>query len=659
VQDSASPNFHRFLTPEEFGRHYGPSDGDLNTIQTWLRSHGLTVAKVSRGRTAIEFSGTVDQVEQTFHTSIHQYVRNGSAHWMNTTNPMIPAALAPVVAGVTSLTDLKPRPQILHGPVGHWDSTRGRFEPSLTVSVSNQDYLFMSPGDAATVYDAPNSFNSLLSAGQAVLDGTGVTIGVVEDAQPDLGNLNGYQQLFGLPQKGVNIVVDGDPDSANFDPNAKDEEILDIQVAQGLAPGAQLNLYTAADTVFQSGVFLAALRAVDDNAVNILSVSYGECEADLGAASNLEIFNAWEQAAAQGITVLASSGDSGSAGCDDPSSETVAVNGLAVSGVASTPFDIAVGGTDFAVLSTGFSTYVSPSTQGKLTSVLQYIPEDAWNDSAQTPGLLATNTPLLSSGQTNIIGGGGGSSSTAGYTKPGWQQGFAASSGDNYRDLPDVSLFSGEGRYRAVWAICEDGDCLGADSTIHGVGGTSAAAPAFAGILAMVNQKVGASTRLGQADWVLYQLAQTTPSAFHSMANSNNAVVCSSGSPNCGANGFLTGYNVAAGYSQATGLGSVDITKLVNAWGSDALVSTTTTLSLDKTSFAHGTLVNITAAVAPGDATGTVAVVNNAGAQAGAQNSTAGRPLGVLHNFQEVTIRYLPPMEETEATAAAPLKPQP
>jgi len=238
--------------------------------------------------------------------------------------------------------------------------------------------------------------------------------------------------------------------------------------------------------------------------------------------------------------------------------------------------------------------------------------------------MLATNSIYSdSSGLTNIIAGGGGASSLgngdeAGYPKPLWQQGFPLSNTGIVRNLPDVSLLAENGRYGAMWALCigETSDCAdGTASTIHGAGGTSASAPAFAGILAMVNQKVGASTRLGQANWVLYKLAQTNPSAFHQIVTGNNSVYCSSGSLNCGVNDFITGYNAGSGYNLATGLGSVDISNLVNDWADVSLASTSTSLSLDKTSFTHGTSVNISSGVNPSAATGNVAIVNNYASQ--------------------------------------------
>ncbi len=485
-----------------------------------------------------------------------------------------------------------------------------------------------------TVYNAPHSLNANLSAGQTQYDGTGVTIGVVGNVFPDFSGILNYRSLFGLPSGHWTVVRDGD--YGTFDQSAdQTEALLDSEVSGGVAPGANVILYTAGDTLFQSGVMLAIYRAIDDNNVGILSVSFGECEHDLGAAGNLQILQAWEQAAAQGIAVAVSSGDAGSAGCDDFNSEQKATHGLAVSGFASTPYNVAVGGTDFDALKNGFSSYVSSTNSGNYTSALKYIPENPWNDSTSTNGALSSNAPLTNSkGQTNIVAGSGGASSLGAvsdsgssipYSKPQWQQNFSASNQDSVRDLPDVSLFSGNGLYQAVWAVCEPNDCSGGTQwTVSGVGGTSASAPAFAGILALVNQKIGASTRLGQPNWILYHLAQSSPSVFHQVVTGNNSVYCKSGTSNCNNNSFLSGYNAGSSYSLATGLGSVDISALVNNWSSTALTSTTTTLNLDQTSFVHGAPVNFTATVSPSNSTGNIAIVNDFASQPNGVSTNTG-----------------------------------
>jgi subtilase family serine protease len=639
VQNSDSAQFHRFLTPEEFGTHYGPSNADVAAVRQWLQSHGFTVAGVNKGRTAIEFSGTVGQLQQAFQTTIHRYNVGGAEHWANVSDPQVPAALAPVVGGVAALNDFKPMPYLVKGPPVRWDQKLHRFAPELTGTSSGTQVLLVGPGDAATIYNTPNSLNTHLASGQSIYDGTGVTIGIAGTTQLDTGVIF-YRNFFGQGQNYATTVYDGS--QSNIDPSADETEATaDVEIAGALAPGANIIYYAAGDTAFQSGLFLAIYRAIDDNQINILNVSYGACEAALGASGNLQVLNAWEQAAAQGIVVTVSTGDSGSAGCDNQNLVTAASHGLAVNGLASTPYNIAVGGTDFDSLQNGFSKYVGNNTSN-YTSALSYIPENPWNDSTSTNGALSANAPLKnSSGQTSIWAAGGGASS--GYPKPSWQQGFTPSNTDTARDVPDVTLFSGVGHYGAMWALCEGTDCSsGSTSTIHGVGGTSTAAPALAGILALVNQKAGASTRLGQANWVLYKLAQTTPSIFHPINKGNISVYCASGTPNCTSNNFLSGYNAQSSYSLATGLGSVDASLLVNQWTDNSLASTTTTLGLDQTTFQHGTPIAITANVNPNSATGNISITNNYSSQPQAAGSTATAFLTLNGGMASGTFSQLP-----------------
>lgn len=625
LEDKNSPSFHRFLTPAEFGQQYGPAPEDVTRIVSWLNGQGFSVSKVAKSNMAIEFSGSVNQVETAFHTEIHRFVIDGQEHVANVSNPMIPSELASVVAGISPLNDFYPRPQAVRGPSGRWNAGEKRFVPNLTVSISGSQYLFMGPGDAATIYNAPTSLNTHLKSGQTTYDGTGVTIGIATDGGVNSANVANYRSLFKMPSTSISVVMDGNSPGSGDDT----ESTLDAEVAGAIAPGAKLVYYQAADTTFQSGVMLAILRAIDDNTVNILNVSYGSCELAQGAAGNQEILNAWEQAAAQGIAVTVSSGDSGAAGCDNSDSEYAATHGFGVNALASTPYTVAVGGTDFDVLLNSFSTYIDSTNSSSYTSALGYIPENAWNNSTTNNGSAASNQAAQDySGNTNIAAGGGGASSAGlydaagnvlgGYAKPLWQQQYEASAGikaDKVRDLPDVSLFAANGMNGALWATCGDSDCSGVNPTITGVGGTSASAPAFAGVLALINQRIGATERLGQPNWILYQLAKTHPEAFHPMKSGNNAVVCTPGTPNCAANGFLSGYDAAAAYNLATGLGSVDISSLVNNWASIGKTQSTTSLTLSSTTIQHGQPIAIEVGVNPSAATGSVAISNDLSAQ--------------------------------------------
>ncbi|HVC48470.1 MAG TPA: Ig-like domain repeat protein [Terracidiphilus sp.] len=595
VQDTNSPSYHKFLTPEQFGQRYGVSDADLAVIETWLEGHGLKVDRVEKGRLALEISGTVGQVESTFHTSIHSFVVKGQQYWANAVDPEIPAALMPVVAGVASLNSVKPKAAYRRGPSGVFDPLTGTIRPSYTIGDTTNGYtIFLGPADAATIYDTPTSLNPAHTG--TAYDGTGVTIALAGDSNVSAAQVANYRSTFGLPAKALQVVTDGADPGANGD---EIEAYLDTEVATGIAPNANVILYTAADTTYEGGLFLAIQRALDDNQADILSVSFSECESDLGTSGNLYMDELWQQAAAQGIAVLVASGDSGSAECDDPHTENAAQYGLAVNGLSSTPYNISVGGTDFDALYsnglTSFENYVDlTNTLPNHRSAKSYIPEEPWNDAVYPNTSISQNEPLSDYGVPNDIVAAGGGISTV-YPTPSWQSGFGSMAG---RNLPDVSFLAGNGFYGAVWALCTDldsdangnpiTDCApgatGNNFNVTGVGGTSAASPAFAGMLALVEQKTG--SRLGQADYVLYKLAKSKYSTvFHDVSSGDNSVPCISGTPNCALNGvsqyFLTGYNATTGYDEASGLGSVDATQMANNWASAGLTATSSTLQLN------------------------------------------------------------------------------
>ncbi len=644
VQDRTSPDYHHFLSPEEVGQRYGIIDSDLAAINGWLESKGLAVRKINKARTMIEFSGNVGQLQRTFHTPIHSYVVNGEQHYANADDPAIPSALASVIAGVSSLNNFGVlRPQ--HTLLGRTRYDRRTHQatsvsPDFTYPVgANGVELLVAPADAATIYNI-NPVYALKDTQGRELTGQSVTIGVVGNAELRLSDVNTYRSFFGLPRNPPNVIVDGnDPGFSNtYHSSGEVEATLDTEIAGGIAPQATINFYTAADTTFQQGVNLAIARALDDNVVNVLSVSFGLCEA---YADNGFILAAWEQASAQGITVTVSTGDSGSAGCDDPSVQTSATHGLQVNGLASTPYNIAVGGTDFDQNAANVATYWGETNGHTGGSALSYIPELPWNDSTQNSTSVANNSPVKDqNGNTSIVAGGGGSSNCInatvaadgsfvcnpdgqgpglGYPKPSWQVGTGVLS-DGARDLPDISLFAGNGFHASAWAMCMGGDCTIAPNTdmtltsVSAIGGTSASAPAFAGILALVVQEYGPQ---GQANYTLYPLAAQHPSAFHDVTRGDNSVYCSANSPQCAANEFLSGENAGRGYDLATGVGSVDALQLVSNWGSITFHPTTITLTVDGStsplSIAHGTPVNLNAAVSSsgGSPSGNVAFLTS------------------------------------------------
>jgi subtilase family serine protease len=661
-QNQSLPQFHQWLTPQQYGQMFGPSDADVQTVTAWLGSHGFAVTRVANGRHVIEFSGTAAQVQEAFHTSIRHYQVSGKDHWANATDPQIPAALASVVVGVKSLHNFTPR------PASHFvGAFRRTLDTGKTMKLSGPDFTFPSgctgpdcsfgigPTDFATIYN-------ILPLWKAGIDGTGSTIAIVQDSNIDIQDVRTFRSLFGLPPKDPQIILDGPDPGLTGD---EGEAIIDVSWSGAVAKGANIKLVVSANTNTTSGVDLSALDIVDNNLAAIMSESFLECELFSGTAENQFLNALWQQAAAEGITPFVAAGDNGSAGCENFNTATEATTGFAVNAIASTPYDIAVGGTDFlAALNPTqfFSLTNDPKTQA---SALSYIPELPWNDSCTNPVLQffgfgtdpvanCNNSALADT--LDVVGGSGGVSSctvsdgqnipscTGGYAKPSWQTGAGVPK-DGKRDLPDVSLFAGNNFLGAFYIFCEadaisSGSCdLNAPYTdFLGAGGTSFGSPTFAGIMAMVNQKTG--HRQGNANFVFYKLAagenltncnsdsSTLPAGgciFNDVTFGSNSVPCVAGSPNCTTEsqsvpiGVLTGYNSTVGYDLTTGLGSVNVANLVNNWKSITFTPTTTSLSVHPNSIVHGQGVKIGIDVdaQSGTPTGQVALENNGRNQAG------------------------------------------
>ncbi len=492
----------------------------------------------------------------------------------------------------------------------------------------------VAPGDFATQYD----INSVYTAGTT---GTGQSIAIVSASNVDLSLVQAYQSLFGLTANLPTVVVDGADPGQN---SAATEAYLDIEIAGSVAPGATVLLYTSGGTALTNGLALAAMRAVEDDQAGVISVSYGECEQDLGQSGNAFWSALWQQAAAQGQTVFVSTGDGGSAGCDNFDAQQVAYGGLQVNGIASTPYNVAVGGTDFyysqyagtpSAISAQLNTYWSTSsTTSPAVSLKQTIPEQAWNDFFGLNMYDSGNPANLPSEM--IVAGGGGASSAAlypsgiaaGYPKPAWQTGTGVPA-DQVRDLPDLSLFAANGYNYSFYPICASpGDCSNLTNSgavvITGVGGTSASSPAMAAIQALINQSTGAWA--GQANFIYYPLAAKQPTAFHDVTVGGNRVLCYPSTANCVAGTSATnssgyyvenGYSAGTGYDLATGLGSVDVANLIKYWNTVTFTPTTTTLSVSPASLVHGKTATVSGTVArtsgSGTPTGSVSLTGNDG----------------------------------------------
>ena len=708
-QDKSSPNYHKWLTPAQFGQLFGASDQDIQKISSWLTMHGFLIDNVANGRQIIQFSGTAGEVEEAFQTPIHSYIVNGEQHWANTTDPSIPTALTPVVAGVRSLHNFFPKPMHRVRLASKPKAAAGA-KPNFTFPagtngcnvLSSPNCYGVGPTDLATIYN----ITPLLNGG---INGTGVTIAIMSDSNINLQDVSDFRSQFGLP---VNVPVVTIPPGSS-DPGVQVngdeiEAILDVEWSGAVAQGATINLVTSASSGTTFGGDLSAEYVVDfPNSTHtststgfapILSESFGECELGLGTSGNTFYNTLWSQAATEGITVLVSAGDNGSSGCDvqqvsGPPTQA-AEFGLAVNGIASTPFNVAVGGTDFNDFNNFCASWnpCNGSNNNPITgaSAISYIPETTWNDSctnsvfitgfnsefgsdAQT---VCNNATIEANGLVVPVGASGGKSActtsdgstvascAGGNPKPTFQDGVSPST-DTTRDIPDVSMFAGDGEISSsFYIVCErdfsgiDGQACNLDNGVFlSVGGTSVSTQVFAGVMALVVQK-NSLARQGDANNVMYSLAKAE---FASNCNANSpppgtcvfndvttgtiAMPCASGSVDCIVNaagvqpvarqvkrptittlvtlvcvlcvgvllicfrgtsriwttaigllaivaftvnagcggsgngggggggggtvafGVESGYNAGTGYDLATGLGSVNVTNLVNASG--------------------------------------------------------------------------------------------
>jgi subtilase family serine protease len=642
-QDKRSPNYHHWLTPQEFGEQFGVADQDIQTISSWLESHGFHVNKASPGRMTIDFSGTIAQVQEAFHTSIHQYVVNGVQHMANSSDPSIPIALTPVVAGVRGLHNFYPKPQSrvriakdLRSPAYTFPAECSLTNPDASGGLCD---LGLGPADFDKIYNVPSS-----------LTGAGETIAIVSDSdiQVSNGNLtqptdvNQFRTIFGLPAiHFLEIETDPANDPGVLGPDSDEvEAVLDSEWSGAIATGAQIDLVVSASPSTTPSTFggdVSAEYIVDNtnsfagsSPAPILSFSYGECELGLGNAGNQFYNNLWQQAAGEGITVLVSSGDDGSAACDlfyaqGPASQP-AQFGLEVNGIASTPYNVSVGGTDFNDVNNPQAYWGTTNNATTQQSVLGYVPEMTWNDTCTNSVIYSQvfgdSTALAGCNDianqddlydeygiivTNPVGGSGGMSScttsdgqdpsscSGGYAKPTWQTGPGVPN-DGKRDLPDISMFAGDGLISGSFYVdCEE-DYVDAPCSLTAndyadfleVGGTSVSAQVMAGITALIDQKTG--SRQGLLNPTLYSLgSQQSAASCNSMSPATSCVFndvtvgtiempCASGTTNCSGTGaenigILTGYNAETGYDLATGLGSVNVGNLANAWGPTFYIS--------------------------------------------------------------------------------------
>jgi subtilase family serine protease len=553
-QDPSSPNYHNWLTPEQFGQRFGLSSGDATQITNWLRSQGFRIAQVARGRDWIAFSGTVAQVQHTFHTELRRYRLDGEERFANSTDPTIPKALNGIVMGFRGLNNFRLEPMNLK-----------KSDATISPDYFSGGNNYLAPGDIETIYDVGPLYN-------AGIDGTGMKIAIM--GQTDIYPLDiaQFRTGFGLPANvPQQILPTGCSDPGFRDLNEAD---IDIEWSGAVARNATI-IFVKCDTTTNNGVFTSAQYAIDNDLAPVISMSYGGCEGINGRNNALHFQTMVQKANTEGITVLASSGDSGAAGCDS-SGSTTASGGLAVNIPASVPEVTAVGGTEF---NEGSGTYWGTSNGANGGSALSYIPELAWDDNPTGTGF-----------DSRLAATGGGASIY--FPKPSWQTGPGVPNG-SVRYVPDVAL-SASADHDGYIVCTNNGSCAGGVQNGLIFGGTSVATPIFAGIVTLLNQQVKNTppAGLGNINANLYQFAQSKPAAFHVVPAANynnggaanpsgNTVPCSPGTPNCpNAAPFQFGFLTGAGYDEVTGLGSVDAYNFVTGWASASKIPTITTVTL-------------------------------------------------------------------------------
>jgi subtilase family serine protease len=567
LTDKTSANFRQWITAAEQGEKYGLAQEDLDTITAWLASHGFTVNYAYPNRMVIDFSGSAGQIREAFHTEIHYLEVNGKQHFANMSDPQIPHALAPAIEGVVSLHNFMP----------HAFRT-GLASPQYTYAgcdgpiIASTDCYALAPADYQTIYNLTPLYT-------ASIYGQGQTVVLIEDTNSYGSDWKTYQTKFGLTKYGGTLTT-VHPDKAgnctNPGTNSNDGEAdLDVEMVTAIAPGAKVELASCTDTSTTFGGLIAIQNLISAGSPPaVMSISYGVCEAVNGAASNAAYNSAYESAAAAGVSVFVAAGDTGASVCarDFTNGNDYAYPGLGVNAFASTPYNVAVGGTDFEDLYNATeggkpqSTYWNSTNTTTYGSAKSYIPEIPWDDSCANYliyHIAGYAEPYGTSGFCNSsytefvydqAGSGGPSScatgtanssylyvedtTCAGYAKPSWQSGIFGNPKDSVRDLPDVAMFAGNAFWGHYVLNCYSdtanggASCAGAPSTWDDggftSGGTSAATPVMAAIQALVNQKW--SIRAGNPNPTYYSIAKTE---FGASGDSNCYSINVSGTSSC------------------------------------------------------------------------------------------------------------------------------
>ncbi len=573
LERPGSASYHHWITPEEYAQRFGAQPDDLERASAWLASQGFTLHETSRLGARVSFSGTVAQVESAFRTEMHRYAAFGETHYAMASAPSLPADLAEHVLAVYNAHDFHPHPGKPQMRVVKPDDTC----PAGDGHCAGNG---IGPLDWSFIYDVGSLYNT--GIGGTKITGAGVTIAVVGISDIAQTDLTAFRTRYSLATNNIIKTVVPNTGTVAGDNGASAEAVLDTEWSGAVAPKATINyVYTGAD---DPNVDDATYYAIEQNLGDILSESWGGCEqgATPSDADVLQIFGS--AASLMGTTYVASSGDSGAADCGG-------TGGLYVNMPASYPGVTSVGGTGFA-LSPSQLTFTGGTVSARGT-------EAVWNES---------DDPTSANG---VLAGGGGISSV--FARPAYQSAISTCTpvgslpttvdATKQRQVPDISFTAAAGLTQyGVFIDCtydqtaRDCTATGTNPVVVEIGGTSASAPSFAGVVALADQAAGG--RLGNINPLLYALNQSTASAFHDITIGDNEIICSkTANPGCptGPGTKKYGFPATAGYDCATGLGSADATNLVNAIF--ALAPTATTLGAAPTATTEGGNVTLTATV--------------------------------------------------------------
>jgi len=518
--DPASPDYHRWLSAAEYEARFGPTRADVDALSAWLETHGFAVtnADVAQGR--IAFEGDVETASAAFQVTIAGS-RDGR-YYSNVADPMLPASLASKVRHIAGLHN----------------ASASVMDTQITDPKNNDGILtnHFGPTDVWTYSDE----RSLLDAG---MNGAGQCIAALEGSDVDQASLDDFDTLFGLPPlvTGVNLATvypDGAPGvappaSQGSPPYA--EALVDVEYAHGIAPGAQIVLYAGNFPALGTQGLVDTLKAATtDNRCGAITISWAQCGEPKSFFRMLN--DSYTRGAAQGQSIFVATRDVGvgapafsrkTRGCVAPKKPGIEENAVS-------PNVTAIGATE-----------ISPpqfDASGNDTGV--GVPAEAvW-----FIDVVEHRFKSASTGGVSAI-----------FPKPRYQKGVK-SAHFRKRAVPDICFGGGTASSPGYWecldfGLYNTGVASGPNCAVGG--GTSIAAPQWAGILAILMQKKG--SRFGNINPLLYALAG---------ANLGNLSAVGIRDVTQGNNGYypLTGYVAGSGFDLASGWGSIDVAQFATAF---------------------------------------------------------------------------------------------